>query len=74
MSTPEVQAAELMARVFLVSPDVAATWVFGESADWDSLKHAELLMEIEDYLDRQLSDEEAWSIIDHASIVACIRG
>ncbi len=74
MSTPEDEAAELMARVFLVAPASASTWVFGESPDWDSLKHAELLMEIEDHLDRPLSDEEARAIVDHASIVACIGG
>lgn len=67
-------AADLMSRVFLLSRESAMEMVFGESPEWDSLRHAEVLMEIEDVLDRALSDEEARTVVDYASIALLVEG
>ena len=68
----ELTIEKIFIKVFAVEAPRAINKI--DCEEWDSLKHIELILELEDEFDLEISDNTSLKIIDFNSCVEIIRG
>lgn len=73
-SSEEVRGAvaAVVARVLRISPDAAARARRGDQEDWNSLKHIEIVFQVEEECDVQFEEDEIGALFDVESIAAAV--
>lgn len=64
--------AAIVARVLLMSPEEAFVARRGEQEAWNSLKHIEIVFQIEEEFEVQFEEDEMAELFDVKSIVAAL--
>lgn len=64
--------AAVVARVLRISPDDAASARRGDQEDWNSLKHIEIVFQVEEECDVQFEENEIAELFDVESISAAV--
>jgi acyl carrier protein len=65
--------AAIVARVLGVSFEEVLSARRGEYEDWNSLKHIEIVFQIEEEFEMQFDEEEIAELLDVESIVAAVE-
>jgi acyl carrier protein len=65
--------AAIVARVLSVPPEEVSSARRGEYEDWNSLKHIEIVFQIEEEFEVQFDEEEIAELLDVESIVAAVE-
>jgi acyl carrier protein len=68
----ELTIEKIFVKVFAVEAPRAINKI--DCEEWDSLKHIELILELEDEFDLEISDNNSLKIIDFNSCLEIIRG
>ena len=68
----ELTIEKIFIKVFAVEAPRAINKI--DCEEWDSLKHIELILELEDEFDLEISDNNSLQIIDFNSCLEIIRG
>ena len=68
----ELRIEKIFEKVFAV--DALRTINRINCEEWDSLKHIELILELEDEFDLEISDSTSLKITDYSSCLEIIRG
>ena len=68
----ELRIEKIFVKVFAVEGPRAINKIDYE--EWDSLKHIELILELEDEFDLEIGDKTSLKIIDFNSCLEIIRG
>ena len=68
----ELRIEKIFVKVFAVDAPRAINKINCE--EWDSLKHIELILELEDEFDLEISDNTSLKITDYNSCLEIIRG
>ena len=68
----ELRLEKIFEKIFAV--DAPRTINKMNSEEWDSLKHIELILELEDEFDLEISDSTSLKITDYNSCLEIIRG
>jgi acyl carrier protein len=68
----ELRIEKIFVKVFAVEDPRAINKIDYE--EWDSLKHIELILELEDEFDLEIGDNTSLKIIDFNSCLEIIRG
>lgn len=73
-SSEEVRpgVAAIVARVLRISPTEAGSARRGEHDEWNSLKHIEIVFQIEEEFDVQFEEDEIAELFDAESIVEAV--
>jgi acyl carrier protein len=73
-SSQEIRSvvAEVVARVLRISPDDATTARRGDQEDWNSLKHIEIVFQVEEECDVQFEEDEIAELFDVESIATAV--
>lgn len=64
--------AAIVARVLRISPEEATGARRGDEGDWNSLRHIEIVFQVEEEFDVQFEEEEIAELSDVESIVAAV--
>ena len=67
----ELRIEKIFVKVFATEAPRAINKIDNE--EWDSLKHIELILELEDEFDLEIGDETSLKIIDFSSCLEIIR-
>ena len=62
----------IVARVLRISPEEASSARRGEREDWNSLKHIEIVFQIEEEFEVQFEEDDIAELFDVESIVAAV--
>jgi acyl carrier protein len=65
-------AAAIVARVLRISPEEVSGARRGEREDWNSLKHIEIVFQIEEEFEVQFEEDDIAELLDVESIVAAV--
>ena len=68
----ELRIEKIFLKVFAVDAPRAINKI--DCEEWDSLKHIELILELEDEFDLEISDNISLKITDYNSCLEIIRG
>lgn len=68
----ELRIEKIFEKVFAVDAPITINKINCE--EWDSLKHIELILELEDEFDLEISDNTSLKITDYNSCLEIIRG
>ncbi len=68
----ELRIEKIFVKVFAVEAPRAINKI--DYKEWDSLKHIELILELEDEFDLEIGDNTSLKIIDFNSCLEIIRG
>jgi acyl carrier protein len=63
----------IVARVLGVSSEAASTARRGEHEEWDSLKHIEIVFQVEEEFDLQFAEDDIADLTDVETIVAAVE-
>jgi acyl carrier protein len=64
--------AAIVARVLSISPEEASCARHGDHEGWNSLKHIEIVFQIEEEFEVQFEEDDIAELLDVASIVAAV--
>ncbi len=64
--------AAIVARLLRMSPEEASGARRGEHGDWNSLKHIEIVFQVEEEFEVQFEEDEIADLFDVESIVAAV--
>jgi acyl carrier protein len=62
----------IVARVLCISPEEVSGARHGEHEDWNSLKHIEIVFQIEEEFEVQFEEDDIAELFDVESIVAAV--
>ncbi|BCZ24961.1 hypothetical protein MYSE111917_17455 [Mycobacterium senriense] len=73
-SSQEIRSAvaAVVARVLRISPDDAIRARRGDQEDWNSLKHIEIVFQVEEECDVQFEEDEIAELFDVESIATAV--